>query len=78
MVTQLFVASVKATGGNYEGETFFSSPEKSEFRAVEDLQQKAHENGVSADWTKVNVERYELAGSRRINSLLLRFLLKTI
>ena len=63
----LYVASVKAIGGNYEGETFSSSPEKSEFGAVEDLQQKAHENGVSADWSKVQIEWYSLIDVRKIN-----------
>ncbi len=64
---KLYIASVKATGGNYEGEIFSSSPEQSEFGAVEVLQQKAHDNGVSADWTKVYVEAYELVGGRGIN-----------
>ncbi len=67
MVTHLFVASVKATSGNYEGVIISSNPKESEFEAVEDLQMKAHMNVISADWAKVSVDSYELVGGRVVN-----------
>ena len=63
----LYIASVKAIGGLFEGQMFCSSPQDSDVGAVLDLQRKAHENGVSADWSKVQIEWYSLIDVRKIN-----------
>lgn len=65
--TQLFVASIKATGGYYEGQEFESSPKETAFEAFQDLQAKAHQNGISANWNEVQLDTFELSESTVTN-----------
>ena len=63
----LFIASVNATSGMYTGQMFNSEPKPTIFEAVKNLQDRTCSYGISADWTKVLLDTYELRESREIS-----------
>jgi hypothetical protein len=67
MFQNLFIATVKCTGGWYEGETFTSDPATSQSDAILSLQDRCHSNRVSANWAEVEVYTFQLNGMQTVD-----------